>query len=104
MPFAAPAGTEIVEALGSGTVFDVALVTEGGTTLICKRLTPRALRAPAGRAAMVREAKVLAVAKHPALPALVRVGNDGHGPFLLETRADGVSLREIVDGWRYRGG
>ena len=104
MPFSPPAGTQLVEALGAGTVFDVAVVSEAGATLICKRLTPRAVRSPAGRAAIVREAKVLALARHPALPALVRVGTDAHGPFLLETRAEGVSFRELVDGWRFRGG
>lgn len=102
MPFAAPEGTELFEPLGVGTVFEVALVREAGLTLVCKRLTPRAVREPAGRAAIVREAKVLALAHHPALPSLVRVGTDGRGPFLLETRADGVSMRELVQGWRYR--
>ena len=74
MPFSPPAGTQLVEALGAGTVFDVAVVSEAGATLICKRLTPRAVRSPAGRAAIVREAKVLALARHPALPALVGGG------------------------------
>ena len=41
-------------------------------------------------------------------PAAARGGGGGpaaaHGPFLLETRAEGVSFRELVDGWRFRGG
>ena len=107
MPFVPPAGTELVAYLGAGTAFEVAVVRERGeaqATFVCKRLTPRARSAQAGRATLVREAKVLALARHPALPSLVRVGSDGHGPFLLETRVEGVSLRQLVDGWRLRGG
>jgi serine/threonine-protein kinase len=103
MLFAPPSGTELVKALGVGTLFQVALVRAGDTTLICKRLTPRALLEPAGRAAIVREAKVLALARHPALPSIVRVGSDEHGPFVLETRAEGVSLRDLVEHWAERG-
>lgn len=104
MAFVAPEGTVLVAPIGAGSVFDVALVREGDAALVCKRLVPRLLREPAGRAAMVREAKALALARHASLPTLVRVGNDGRGPFLLETRADGVSARELVDGWQLRGG
>ena len=111
MPFAPPAGSELVQYLGAGTVFDVALVREqsspeaaGGSALICKRLTPRVLREPAGRAAILREARVLRIARHPALPGLIRVGADGHGPFVIETRTEGISLRRLVDGWRSRVG
>lgn len=111
MPFAPPAGTELVSHLGAGTVFDVAVVREPpraegapDVALICKRLTPRVLREPAGRAAIIREAKVLALARHPALPRLIRVGADGHGPFVIETRTEGVSLRELVEAWRSRAG
>ncbi|KYF64744.1 protein kinase domain-containing protein [Sorangium cellulosum] len=115
MPYPAPEGTELIEHLGAGATFDVALVrlrdaprrpTHGATrdsTLVCKRLAPGALHAHAGRAAMVREAKALALARHPALPALARVGADRHGPFLLETRREGASLRDVRDGWRVRG-
>ncbi|WP_438015023.1 protein kinase [Sorangium sp. So ce315] len=131
MPYPAPEGTELVEHLGTGTTFDVALVRPGppprdagrgptrdstrdstcdstqgstpGPALVCKRLAPGALHAHAGRAAIVREARALALARHPALPALVRVGVDGHGPFLIETRREGTSLRDVLDGWRGRG-
>src|SRR5262245_34099518 len=103
MPFAPPLGTELAGVLGSGTFFEVALVGAGDAVPVCKRLTPRMLAEPTGRAALVREAKVLALAKHPALPALVRVGADQHGPFLLETRADGVPLTHVVESWRALG-
>ncbi|WP_437332872.1 protein kinase [Sorangium sp. So ce296] len=107
MPYPAPDGTELVEHLGAGATFDVALVRLGGPppgpTLVCKRLAPGALHAHAGRAAIVREAKALSLARHPALPALARVGVDRHGPFLLESRREGASLRDVLDGWRGRG-
>ncbi|WP_437827869.1 protein kinase domain-containing protein [Sorangium sp. So ce1153] len=111
MPYPAPDGTELIEHLGTGATFDVALVRLGGhppgpalgPTLVCKRLAPGALHEHAGRAAMVREAKALALARHPALPALARVGADRHGPFLLESRREGASLRDVLDGWRGRG-
>lgn len=101
--FVAPEGTQLLEHLGTGSVFDVALVRQEGRALICKRLSSRALREPAGRAAIVREARALSLAQHPALPALVRVGGDGHGPFVLETRREGTSLRDVLAGWQARG-
>lgn len=103
MPYPAPAGTEVIEHLGAGATFDVALVRAGDRTLVCKRLSARALRAHAGRAAMIREARALELARHPALPALAGFGADRHGPFLLETRREGASLRQVLAGWRDRG-
>ncbi|WP_437990140.1 protein kinase domain-containing protein [Sorangium sp. So ce145] len=104
MPYPAPDGTRLIEHLGAGATFDVALVRLGGSppgpTLVCKRLVPGVLHEHAGRAAMVREAKVLSLVRHPALPALARVGADRHGPFLLESRREGTSLRDVLDGWR----
>lgn len=102
MTFAPPPGTELVDSLGAGSSFDVALVREAGVVLVCKRLVPRSLHEPAGRGALVREAKLLAVAHHPALPTLVRVGTDGQGPFLLETYAAGLSLRAVCERWLER--
>lgn len=115
MAYAAPEGTELVRRLGAGTMFDVALVREraperhegggGGErrTLVCKRLTSRMVREPVGRAAIVREAKALLLANHPALPAIVRVGFDPYGPFVLETALEGAPLRGLVEAWRARG-
>lgn len=103
MPYAAPARTELLDILGAGSVFHVALVRADNQTLICKRLTPRMVREHAGRAAIVREARALSLAKHPALPTLVALGSDAHGPFILETRVPGVPLRALVEGWRARG-
>ena len=110
MPFPAPEGVEILQRLGTGTVFDVALVRDRragrafeGRPVVCKRLSSRALREPAGRAALVREAEALALARHPAVPALIRVGADAHGPFVVEAQVEGVSLRGVVEAWRARG-
>ena len=33
-----------------------------------------------------------------------RARSDAHGPFLIETRVEGVSMRALADGWRSRGG
>ncbi|AKT38446.1 protein kinase domain-containing protein [Chondromyces crocatus] len=101
--YPAPEGTALFEHLGAGSVFDVALVQHGGRLLVCKRLNSRALREPAGRAALVREARVLSLVRHPALPELTRVGSDGHGPFILQTRQPGVSIRSVLEGWQARG-
>lgn len=48
---------------------------------------------------MVREAKLVSLVDHHALPKLVRVGNDAHGPFFIETYLPGTSLRELRRGW-----
>src|SRR5262249_54232402 len=84
--------------------FEVAVVRHEAALAICKRLTPRMLREPAGRAAIIREAKVLSLARHPAIPRLLHAGSDARGPFLIETRVEGVSMRVLADGWRPRGG
>jgi len=103
MPFVAPKGTQLVRLLGGGSVFEVALVQAGNDALVCKRLAPLALESKEGRAAMVREARLLALVEHAALPKLVRVGKDAAGPFFLETFVAGTSLRAIVEGLRERG-
>jgi serine/threonine protein kinase len=103
MAYPAPEGTELVRRLGAGTMFEVALVREEGRVLACKRLTSRMVREAIGRAALVREAKALGLAKHPALPEIVRVGTDEHGPFVLETALEGVPLRGLIEAWRSRG-
>jgi eukaryotic-like serine/threonine-protein kinase len=102
MRFLAPAGTELVEPLPGGSVFQVARVREGGAVVVCKRLLPRVRSEPAGRAAIVREATALSRARHPALPDLLRVGSDAQGPFVLEAHAAGTSVRDLVAGWRNR--
>lgn len=103
MLFDPPEHTELCALLATGTVFQVALVRDHGELAVCKRLLPRVRDEPAARAAMVREATVLARARHAALPALRRVGQDAHGPFVIEARVEGTSARGLVEGWRARG-
>lgn len=103
MSFIAPKGTEFVRLLGGGSVFEVGLVRIGNEELVCKRLVPLALDAREGRAAMVREARLCAMIDHPALPRLVRVGNDWRGPFFLQTFIKGESIRAVVEGFQEKG-
>jgi len=98
-----PDGVRFVRAIGTGTFFDVALVEEGDRLLACKRIRPRLLRDPIGRAALAREVKALAAISHPSVPAVVRVGNDGHGPFVLETFSEGASLEAVRTAWEESG-
>lgn len=103
MTYPPPHGTELVRRLGSGGVFDVALVREQADLLVCKRLLPRLREEPAAHCALEREATGLALARHPALPRLVRGGDDAQGPFVLESYIEGTSLRVVVEVWRQRG-
>jgi eukaryotic-like serine/threonine-protein kinase len=102
LALATPEGTELVRLLGGGSVFQVTLVRLREREIVCKRLAPRALESREGRAAMVREAKLLSIVEHPALPQLIRVGNDAHGPFFLETYVAGTSLRDLRQGWSFK--
>jgi eukaryotic-like serine/threonine-protein kinase len=99
LAFATPEGTHFIRLLGGGSVFQVGLVRARDQDLVCKRLAPHALETHEGRAAMVREAKLLSLVDHPALPQLVHVGIDARGPFFLETFVVGTSLREVRRGW-----
>jgi serine/threonine-protein kinase len=103
MRMVAPEGTEIVEPLPNGSVFQVARVRHGGQLVVCKRLLPRFRQEPAAKAAIVREASALSRARHPAVPELVAVGTDAHGPYVLQGYVEGVSLRALVEAWRERG-
>jgi serine/threonine-protein kinase len=84
-------------------MFDVALVREGEAVLVCKRLSSRALREPVARAAFAREVELLSRVRSPVLPAVVRAGDDERGPFVIETRAGGGSLRAGAELLRARG-
>lgn len=90
--------------IGAGSLFDVRRVREDGREAVEKRILPRFRREPQARAALVREAQVLAAARHPSLPELIRVGADDKGPFLVETYVAGASIRWIVESWSPRGG
>lgn len=98
--FTAPTGTELVDVVGNGSVFQVARVKQNAEVLICKRLTPRNRAEPAARAALAREATSLSMVDLPNVPRVREVGKDGHGPFVLESLVSGVSLRALVEHYR----
>ena len=103
MLFAPPEGAVVETLLASGSVFLVALLRDHGELVVGKRLLPRLLAEPAARAAIAREALSLSRARHPSLPELRRVGSDAHGPFIIETRSEGSSVRAVVEAWHARG-
>ncbi len=90
--------------IGMGATFEVHVHYEKGRELALKRLLPRMRNEPKARAALAREAHFLTAIKHPALPELVRIGSDEKGPFVIETRVNGASIRQIVEYWSGRGG
>ena len=70
----APVGTALVARLGTGAVFEVALVKdENGRELVCKRAAPGA-RSSFGELALEREQAILSAAKSPHLVELVASG------------------------------
>lgn len=101
--FHLPSGTELVEYVGAGATFDVAVVRgSDGARTIAKRVRPSLSHEEAARAALVREAQTLALIQHSAVPRLVRVGTDAAGPFVLESEIPGASLREFLSTWSPR--
>jgi hypothetical protein len=92
----APKGTRLVERLGIGSVFEVALLAdEENRELIGKRIAPHA-RTALGALALERERDLLSAAKSEHAPELVAWGTDERGGFLIETRAPGTGVREFV--------
>jgi len=93
-----PAGSVLLERLGVGSVFEVALVRdEGGRELILKRVAPQVAQVT-GKGALNRERDILRAASGVHLPELVDAGDDAAGPFLLQTKAPGTTLRAWLDG------
>src|ERR1051325_2060177 len=92
----APNGTRLVQHLGIGTVFEVAIVVDQeARELVCKRMAPRA-RIARGDAALERERDVLLAVKSPHLADLVAWGSDDRGGFVLEERAPGLAVRQLL--------
>lgn len=79
--------------VGRGSTFEVRSVEHGGLRAIEKR--------PVGDdgGALVREARFLAIARSPRLPALLHVGHDERGPLLVESESTGAPLSSLRDGW-----
>lgn len=102
-----PTGFRTIERLGRGAVFEVARVSDAdGRELVCKRAADERTVA-----ALDREREALAIVRtgHAAestgrtrtnlpVPELVTSGSDARGGFLVETRARGAPLRELMDG------
>jgi hypothetical protein len=90
-----PSGFRLIDRLGIGTVFAVARVTDAqGRELICKRPAH-----PRFAGALEREREVLTILCGAAVPELVASGHDARGGFLVETRARGWPVRELmIDG------
>jgi len=87
-----PSGFQLVERLGVGTLFVVARVADAqGRELICKRAAH-----PRFAGALERERDLLTILCGAAVPELVAAGFDMRGGFLVETRARGVPLRELM--------
>jgi serine/threonine protein kinase len=87
-----PSGFRLIEQLGVGTVFAVARVMDAhGRELVCKRA-----RHPRFAEALKRERDVLAILCGAAAPELIASGDDRRGGFLVETRARGRPVRELM--------
>ncbi|MFO0616242.1 MAG: hypothetical protein U0414_26850 [Polyangiaceae bacterium] len=77
-----------------GATFEVRDVEHRGVAAVEKR--PAEVRASES---LAREARLLSLARGRGLPALLDVGRDDRGPFLVEARVDGVPLGEVRDAW-----
>jgi serine/threonine protein kinase len=92
-----PPGFRAIERLGIGSAFEVARVHDARgrdhRELLCKRPIDSRFAA-----ALDRERDALALPHAGLFPQAVASGVDERGGFLVETRAPGASLRELMDG------
>jgi len=89
-----PTGFRTIERLGIGSVFEVARAADAqGRELICKRAADARFSG-----ALDREREVLHIVQGPSFPQVVASGSDRRGGFLVETRAPGAALRELMGG------
>jgi serine/threonine protein kinase len=87
-----PTGFDLVRRLGRGATFEVGVVRDvQEREFICKRAAD-----PGAVGAVEREVEVLRAFKTAPFPALVAAGTDARGGFLVESRAPGVALRELI--------
>src|SRR5215831_10150315 len=63
-----------------------------------KRLHPHLRADPTFRAMFLDEARLSGLIRHPNVTAVVEIGEDDNGPFLLMEYVDGPSVAEIVAG------
>lgn len=57
---------------------------------------------PKAQGAIRREAAALTMLRLESVPELLDQGADERGPYLIESRLDGLTLRELVEGYRER--
>ena len=94
----APPGTRLVEHWGMGGAFEVALVRdEHERLLVAKRQAPHARR-EGGDDELFREHELLRSLRGNLAPAWEGFGSDERGPFLLQARAPGCSVRALWEG------
>jgi len=101
--FPLPAGVALVQVVGAGSVFEVALVERDGRRCICKRLKMRMLADPIGQCAMKREIEVLRRLRSGPVPRFIDSGEDDSGPWLLQDYVEALSMRQLVEAWHARG-
>jgi serine/threonine protein kinase len=94
--FRPPAGSALIQLVGRGSSFEVAIVAHGGQERIAKRPSA-SLAAPAGDAAIARERAALGALSGAGVPALFDAGEDEAGSFVIESIVRGVALRECLE-------
>jgi serine/threonine-protein kinase len=92
-----------VRTIGAGSTFHLAVVRYAGRECICKRLRMRLLDEPKAHSVLRREALALDLLRLDSVPDLLELGEDDRGPYVLQSRLVGATLRELVDGFRARG-
>jgi serine/threonine protein kinase len=85
----------------TGSIFEVTSCVVAGAACVRKRIVAALADQPGARDALVREAQLLALTRHPAVPRLVEVGKDEAGAFVVEEAVVGLTLAELCD--RYNG-
>jgi len=100
--FVPPRGATLVRTVGAGSTFHLAVVRFAGRECICKRLRMRLLDEPKAHSLLRREALALDLLRLDSVPELLERGEDDHGPYVLQSRLAGATLRELVDGFRER--
>jgi eukaryotic-like serine/threonine-protein kinase len=86
------------DGMRAGSVFEVTpMMHATGNAAVRKRLlrTVRSDREALDQ--LTREARFLALARHPAVPRIFEVGRDDEGPFVIEERFEGISLAVLIE-------
>lgn len=100
LPFAAPPGAKLVQLLGRGSSFLVAMVELEGVKAIAKRAIPGAAHSigPVERERRVLEQLALAPALLGKVPRLLLAGSDADGAYVVESLLTGGALPAALPG------